>query len=284
MKFCRKIAFISFVGLFMFSDFPLISMAQEVAEDPNHEVYVEIIKEATIHINEDMMVGTIHEGTQLGVEKIEAGNVYFRLGNEIAYIEEENIENITNSDKIALTPVEFEVDEAKEKITIFESTEVYADANFDNVILTLDPEREYEVSKSEDGHYFFTFGDKLVVINEPDVERLDQELESNSDENMIQQENPTLVEPSLEEPIDEPIDAAVDPSTNLELVEEDAFATVASTVEIAQFTAKDRFFEVTEDKVSIYDNSTGSLQVVGYLNKGQEFPRVADFGADLASN
>ena len=55
---------------------------------------------------------------------------------------------------------------------------------------------------------------------------------------------------------------------------------MANTVEIAQFTAKDRFFEVTEDKVSIYDNSTGSLQVVGYLNKGQEFPRVADYGAD----
>ena len=141
------------------------------------------------------MVGTIHKGTQINVEKIEEGNVYFRLGNEVAYIAEESIENITNSDKLALTPVEFEVDEAKERITIFESTEVYADANFDNVILTLDPEREYEVSKSEDGHYFFTFGDQLVVINEPNVERLDQELESNSDENMIQQENPTLVEP-----------------------------------------------------------------------------------------
>ena len=164
MKFFRIIAFI---GLFMFSYFPQISMAQEVAEDSNHEGYVEMIQDATLQ------------------------------------------------------------------------------------------------------------------INEPDVERLDQELESNSDENMIQQENPTLVEPSLVEPsLVEPIDVAVEPSTNLEEVEEDAAATVSNMVEIAQFTAKDRFFEVTEDKVPIYDNSTGSLQVVGYLNKGQEFPRVADYGPD----
>ena len=73
MKFCRKIAFISFVGLFMFSYFPRISMAQEEAEVPNHEEYVEIIKEATIHINDDVMVGTYSRGYAIKRRKNRSG-------------------------------------------------------------------------------------------------------------------------------------------------------------------------------------------------------------------
>ena len=70
-------------------------------------------------------------------------------------------------------------------------------------------------------------------------------------------------------------------STNLEMEEAVVVSSnETNTFEIAQFSAKDRFFEVMEDHVSIYDNSTGTLQVVGYLNKGQEFPRVADYGPD----
>lgn len=45
-----------------------------------------------------------------------------------------------------------------------------------------------------------------------------------------------------------------------------------------EFLSTDRFFQVLEDNVSIYDNSTGSLIHVGYLRKGQIYERVSDYG------
>jgi mannosyl-glycoprotein endo-beta-N-acetylglucosaminidase len=46
----------------------------------------------------------------------------------------------------------------------------------------------------------------------------------------------------------------------------------------ATFTASTKYFKVTTDKLAIYDNSTGKLVQVGSLEKGQEFPRVKDYG------
>ncbi|MFE7060653.1 glucosaminidase domain-containing protein [Sutcliffiella sp. NPDC057660] len=46
------------------------------------------------------------------------------------------------------------------------------------------------------------------------------------------------------------------------------------------FTSQDQYFEVLENNVSIYDNSTGKLVHVGYLTKGQVYPRIKDYGAD----
>jgi mannosyl-glycoprotein endo-beta-N-acetylglucosaminidase len=44
------------------------------------------------------------------------------------------------------------------------------------------------------------------------------------------------------------------------------------------FASTDKYFQVTEDNVGIYDNSTGSLVQVGTLTKGQVYPRISDYG------
>lgn len=44
------------------------------------------------------------------------------------------------------------------------------------------------------------------------------------------------------------------------------------------FTKNHRYFEVIEDRVPIYENSSGQLKPVAYLEKGQVFPRLRDFG------
>ncbi|WP_111645036.1 SH3 domain-containing protein [Paranoxybacillus vitaminiphilus] len=44
------------------------------------------------------------------------------------------------------------------------------------------------------------------------------------------------------------------------------------------FTNKHRYFEVIENRVPIYDNSSGKLLPVAYLEKGQVFPRLRDIG------
>ena len=53
---------------------------------------------------------------------------------------------------------------------------------------------------------------------------------------------------------------------------------VKKLMDIQNFNASDNYFEVTEVFVTVYDNSDGTLRPVGYLNKGQVYPRIGDFG------
>lgn len=45
-----------------------------------------------------------------------------------------------------------------------------------------------------------------------------------------------------------------------------------------QFTKTDKYFEVINDNVAVYDNRTGALIKIGELKKGQTYPRVSDYG------
>ncbi|WP_145997277.1 M14 family metallopeptidase [Salirhabdus sp. Marseille-P4669] len=44
------------------------------------------------------------------------------------------------------------------------------------------------------------------------------------------------------------------------------------------FTNHTQYFEVLQDDLPVYDNSTGKLVKIGTLNKGQVYPRVSDYG------
>ncbi len=44
------------------------------------------------------------------------------------------------------------------------------------------------------------------------------------------------------------------------------------------FQASDKYFEVTASNLSIYTSNNGVLSHVGYLEKGQSFPRISDYG------
>jgi mannosyl-glycoprotein endo-beta-N-acetylglucosaminidase len=44
------------------------------------------------------------------------------------------------------------------------------------------------------------------------------------------------------------------------------------------FTASDQYFMVTKEQLPVYDNRKGYLDLIGYLEKGQIYPRVSDYG------
>ena len=155
------------------------------------------------------------------------------------------------------------------------------DTQFDKVLLTLAPETEFDVTKEEGEQYTFRFGNQTGVIKATTVELISNDNESQ--ENEVQTVEPSVKEEMVEQEVEQSADIITEStlSTNLEMEEAvDVSSNETNTFEVAQFSPADRFFEVMEDRVSIYDNSTGALQVVGYLNKGQEYPRVADYGAD----
>ena len=45
-----------------------------------------------------------------------------------------------------------------------------------------------------------------------------------------------------------------------------------------EFVSSDKYFKVTEDHVTIYDNRGGTLRPVGQLTKGEVYPRISDYG------
>ncbi|MEQ2528575.1 SH3 domain-containing protein [Bacillaceae bacterium CLA-AA-H227] len=95
-------------------------------------------------------------------------------------------------------------------------------------------------------------------------------------------------EPSVisdEEPVDvveeqnsAPSESSVEQSTPYSTEAQQANSSSVQTKVSPSFKATDKYFEVTEDQVVVYDNSGGSLKPVGYLIKGQVYPRVSDYG------
>jgi mannosyl-glycoprotein endo-beta-N-acetylglucosaminidase len=53
---------------------------------------------------------------------------------------------------------------------------------------------------------------------------------------------------------------------------------VYKPVVFLEFLPNDKYFEVTTDNLTIYDNSGNGLVPIGSLTKGQIYPRVADYG------
>ncbi|NLP52718.1 N-acetylglucosaminidase [Bacillus sp. RO1] len=70
----------------------------------------------------------------------------------------------------------------------------------------------------------------------------------------------------------------LDVNTTVEEGKTTITSTTSNVTETREFVATDKFFEASE-RLSVYDNSSGKLVHVGYLNKGQIFPRVSDYGS-----
>ncbi|MED1602991.1 glucosaminidase domain-containing protein [Alkalihalophilus marmarensis] len=58
----------------------------------------------------------------------------------------------------------------------------------------------------------------------------------------------------------------------------DRIGYIRSSKVAQDFKTTDRYFEVIQNNVIVYDNSTGSLIPVGTVERGEVFPRVRDFG------
>lgn len=65
---------------------------------------------------------------------------------------------------------------------------------------------------------------------------------------------------------------------DLNIVEDLAAKSTISRQEQLQFKTEDKYFKVFTATVPVYDNSGGTLHIVGYLTKGQVYPRVRDYG------
>jgi N-acetylmuramoyl-L-alanine amidase len=121
----------------------------------------------------------------------------------------------------------------------------------------INEETTNEVEKKEIGENALTKNEENGIASHHDEETLLNEKEDSSQV------------PSVQEPI-----ANIEVSAS---IEESVSSNTVTTV-VPQFLPSDKYFKVIQELVPIYDNSSGSLIQVGYLNKDQAYPRLADYG------
>ncbi|PMC36603.1 mannosyl-glycoprotein endo-beta-N-acetylglucosamidase [Bacillus sp. UMB0899] len=59
---------------------------------------------------------------------------------------------------------------------------------------------------------------------------------------------------------------------------EETASVMNAKVSNKSFSTKDKYFKVSDSDVAIYDNRSGDLELIGYLEAGQVYPRVSDYG------
>ena len=261
-------------------------------EDNQNTIIVEKIEviegQAEVYDLQGTLVGTLLEGTQLTVSNQEDGKVYVQWGKELAYLFEvavkytESIEEITNE-------TELEVDKTLTKVIADEQVNVYVDEERSEIMFILEPNIEYFVEIYSEELYKIVIGDHVGFIDSTEVTLLDSAMDVESeDETVNEDENEQELveeeiiaevfeekeeEPTVFQPIEESLE--IPKSEDQQISAQQAL--VQEVVQSVSFAKNDKYFEPTE-RLSVYDNSTGSLIFVGYLNEGQSYPRVSDYG------
>ncbi|MFV8826379.1 L,D-transpeptidase family protein [Alkalihalobacterium sp. APHAB7] len=76
----------------------------------------------------------------------------------------------------------------------------------------------------------------------------------------------------------QPSEGTTETQPSEDTIEEPSVEKMSQVVTMAAFTASTKYFEVINENIPVYDNRTGSLVEVGWLKKGEVYPRVRDYG------
>ncbi|WP_052427418.1 N-acetylmuramoyl-L-alanine amidase [Neobacillus niacini] len=155
---------------------PNLAFAQENSSDVIHAEYVELIERADIFDKDQKIVGEINPATQLSVETIQDGKVYFQWDGNLVYIQEKSTK-IVAPENITFTVVGTETGVTSEKFFTHNPTEVYADSTFTTPILKIAPEVHYSITKMDNEYYSITVGNREGIIKSGDVELLSTSIE-----------------------------------------------------------------------------------------------------------
>ncbi|MGD6871012.1 glucosaminidase domain-containing protein [Sutcliffiella horikoshii] len=131
--------------------------------------------------------------------------------------------------------------------------------------------------------------EETVTEETPDTEGEDvrenegeESTENETEEVEFEEEQPS--EENSDQPVENTSKSSLEKNKALEVketVDEETITSTSSTSNIPasrDFVATDKYF-VASERLSVYDNSSGKLVHVGYLNMGQVFPRVSDYGS-----
>ncbi|NLP51815.1 glucosaminidase domain-containing protein [Bacillus sp. RO1] len=279
----------SLIGLLLFTTLVTPTFAEAVKAEYIKEngFYVELLEEATlVDMKSQEKLVTLSKGIVLKVTH--QGEELLTLWNkEVVQLVTSSFEEVEVEENIEAERVGTLLTTSEVTILNVEEKEV--------VLATLEKDVTIDFhAQTEEGYQVFV-GTTEGYINSTDVKMVEEASENETVEETLEEseetttveetanveENDEAPETSTEQPADEATEATAKPSTDknktLETVEEEGSDTT-EVLATTSFTSSDKYFEAA-DRLSVYDNSSGKLVHVGYLNKGQVFPRVSDYGS-----
>ncbi|WP_163539691.1 SH3 domain-containing protein [Gracilibacillus sp. YIM 98692] len=158
-------------------------------------------------------------------------------------------------------------DDSTEEAVEEDTTEESNEQESNPVENDTEQQKEEEADQGEEQATESEESDASEESESAESEQATTEEEQASEEDTASEEESTEEEPSTEENTEETSTEENDTDETMEIAEADA-----------QFSDSDQYFEVTVSNLTVYDNSSGSLESVGKLKKGQVFKRIKSVG------
>ncbi len=286
--------------------------AEDITQKQDHKL-VHVIADVEVYSPEGEQLGQLYKDTYLFTSSQSSfeteGKTTLHWGEEEAIVnsaslvEEEVVENLPKYNSFD------EMLSNEGKLTALEEPILFIDEN-GVVSGSIAPGKQLSVSKLDQEYFYILVGGKEFIVQREQyeknftksevedlevVEELDQ-TEGNSSSGSVETETDDAKEQQLEEETNfENAEAEVETSTENDdqqsttttsadshekLTSETASsekAKAASTSNVQTFSKETKYFKVTADQVPVYDNRSSSLVIVGYLKKGQVYPRTQDY-------
>ncbi|MGY4113396.1 glucosaminidase domain-containing protein [Aeribacillus sp. SP014] len=276
-----------------------LAESNEIQTNEAETFYLRVVEQTDVYGLKENVVGKLLEGTVLQVDKVENDRVYFQWNDDLAYVNLQDVEILTEVDNVSwVDPKDFKISNVIE----FPKEIEVLDGQENSPIAMIAAGVSYSVIGEDEQNYYIIIGHRQGTVVKDQlsetVERPQSTEQTNDPEKGTNQEAVTdeiNEESTTKEQSNENQELTSDQKTNPDLKQENEetkkgqarlFATQnqvdSKTLDAAQqsvkFEKNDKYFEVLEDNLPVYDNRTGKLVKIGELKKGQVYPRVSDYG------
>lgn len=286
-KFAALLSILILLVSYAISPAYAASTSENASETANTYVQVSSESAPVKQAETNQLVGELTKETILKVIKLENNHVYIQWGTELAYLDDADVQNAVLSEPPTSYTYEGKTQPsyalAKEKAPIY--------AQNGKLIGYLMPEQQYPIFQELDDAFEIIIGNQLGYIkkspfvsvigaNNKAAVDTEETKTTNAAPANVSETSQAEVKTKQSETNTTTITKSEDANQTAARASIASTAPTASTAETtsSQFTASTKYFRVTDEQVSIYDNSTGKLVQVGTLEKGQEFPRIKDYG------
>ena len=268
-KYQMSLLFILLALLYFLAGF---ANASETTTNNSVPRYIEVTAESTIFTGQNESVGHFQPGMQFSYIRKEGSRIYFQLGEGEAYIHQTDSALEIEVASLQYTPI-YLTNQATLNLKTIASTTIYSDTEQKAIIAVLQPGvtlRSFAPEQESD-YYKVLIADRIGFIDAKHVQPIKmpgEEAETRVDNVNLDSSRQSSNPPYYSNSTTRQSTLITNNDTQEKLVQQ----------KMVSFTKNDNFFKVTSDYVSIYENHSGKLAHVGYLTKGQIYPRVSDYG------
>lgn len=306
-KMKKTIQLLLIAVLFLYSIVTPISSAFAESVSPSEDeqfLKAVALEDLTIKSDEGQDLGTFNSNSSIYIQTKDGEDFYLQWGENTIPVPKNSfvIKNFTDMD--GFTPL----GESTQLPDLYINEETNVTDDKSQTFVTIHKGQIYPVQAELEESYEIIIGNRTGYIMKSDSvtpvnaeeQIAEEDPAADETENDMNKEITEKVDESQsQEGVNQALEETVSDTTEKEnAVDENRFLkeeVVQKQVEAAPiekreslslasktvgFTSADKFFQVTQDNVEIFDNSTGTLVTVGYLEKGQVYPRISDYGVN----